>query len=175
MTDYATLPLQAHDNRSAFLEHAWNIGRAYRNRAIELISICQFLSRFAPPTFSHQDTEVRRLRSACDIAIRSAAESGTKTTDEANTLFKRATKVLSNYSKRKLRLDPQITVYSKMEIAKSKDGLSGDWPREKSDDSECTSMVIINFVLLLSPLLSPHDPETIIVSREHRFMRAFLP
>jgi hypothetical protein len=27
MTDYATLPLQAHDNRSAFLEHAWNIGK----------------------------------------------------------------------------------------------------------------------------------------------------
>ena len=45
MTDYATLPLQAHDNRSAFLEHAWNIGRAYRNQAMELISICQFLSR----------------------------------------------------------------------------------------------------------------------------------
>src|SRR6266702_5649343 len=29
----------------------------------------------------------------------------------------------------------------------------------------------INFVLLRSPLLSPHDPETIIVSREHQFIR----
>ena len=35
-------------------------------------------------------------------------------------------------------------------------------------------MITINFVLLQSPLLSLHDPETTIVSREHRFMRVFL-
>ena len=60
MSDYTTLPLQAHDNRSMFLEHAWNIGRAYRNQAIELISICQLLSRLAPPKFVHEDAELRR-------------------------------------------------------------------------------------------------------------------
>ena len=62
MTDYAQaiLPLQAHDNRSAFLEHAWNIGRGYRNQATELISICQFLSRLALPEFLHEDAELRK-------------------------------------------------------------------------------------------------------------------
>ena len=45
-----------------------------------------------------------RLRKVCDLALRSAADSGTKATDEANALFKRATEVLGNYSERKLRL-----------------------------------------------------------------------
>ena len=31
--------------------------------------------------------------------------------------------------------------------------------------------MIIKFVLLRSPLLSPHDPQTIIVSRKHRHIR----
>ena len=62
MTDYAqaSLPLQAHDNKSTFLEHAWNIGRAYRNQAMELISVCQFLSRLVAPKFLHEDAELRR-------------------------------------------------------------------------------------------------------------------
>ena len=60
MTDSATLPLQAHVDRSAFLRHAWNIGRAYRSQAMELISICQFLSQFAPPKSSYEDAGVRR-------------------------------------------------------------------------------------------------------------------
>ncbi len=60
MTDYATLPLEARDNRSVFLEHAWNIGRAYRNRAMQLISICRLLSRLAPPKFVHEYAELRR-------------------------------------------------------------------------------------------------------------------
>ena len=69
-----------------------------------------------------------------------------------------------------------------MEIAKRKDILERDWPHavrhifpclllltllfQRSD--ECAPAITINFVLLQSPLLSPHDPETIIVSREHR-------
>ena len=64
MTDYATLPLQAHEDRSVFLEHAWNIGSAYRNQAIELIATCQHLSqdlsRLAAPKFLHEDAELRR-------------------------------------------------------------------------------------------------------------------
>jgi hypothetical protein len=30
--------------------------------------------------------------------------------------------------------------------------------------------MIVKFVLLQSPVLSPHDPETVIVSREHQFI-----
>ena len=60
MTDYTYLPLQAHDNRSVFLEHVWNIGRAYRNQAMELISICQLLSRIAPPKLAPEDAELKR-------------------------------------------------------------------------------------------------------------------
>ncbi len=40
---------------------------------------------------------------------------------------------------------------------------------QKSD--ECAPTMTINFVLPQSPLPSPHDPETIIVSREHQFIR----
>ena len=62
MTNYrgTTLPLEAHKNRTLFLEHARNIGRAYRNQALELISICQLLSRIASPKFAHEDAELRR-------------------------------------------------------------------------------------------------------------------
>ena len=60
MADHSTLPLEAHDNRSVFLEHAWNIGRAYRNQALELICICQLLSQIAPPKLTHEDAELRR-------------------------------------------------------------------------------------------------------------------
>jgi hypothetical protein len=82
-----------------------------------------------------------------------------------------------------------------MEIAKMKDsleqGLERDWPhkvahvpfpflripthtilRQKSDD--CAPTMTVNFVLLRSPLLSLHDPETITVSREHRFIWCLL-
>ena len=60
MIDCVSLPLEAHDDTSAFLNHAWNIGRAYRNQALELISICQLLSRIAPPKFVHEDAKLRR-------------------------------------------------------------------------------------------------------------------
>jgi hypothetical protein len=59
-SDYVALPPEAHDNGSVFLKHAWNIGRAYRNQAMELISICQLLSRLAPPNLVHEDAELRR-------------------------------------------------------------------------------------------------------------------
>ena len=123
MTDYTTLPLQAHDDRSLFLDHAWNIGRAYRNQAIELISICQFVSRLASPKLLHEDAELRRwpiaigpcicrifpsltfscrIRRACDLALQSAADSGWKATDKANALFKEATEMLGDHSERRL-------------------------------------------------------------------------
>ena len=60
MTDYATLPLQAHEDRLAFFEHAWNIGRAYQYQAIELIATCLYLSHLTPPKFIHEDAELRR-------------------------------------------------------------------------------------------------------------------
>lgn len=60
MVDHTTLPLQADNNRSVFLEHAWNIGRAYRNQALELISICRLLSQIAPPKLAREDAEMRR-------------------------------------------------------------------------------------------------------------------
>ncbi len=60
MSHYTTLPLEARDNRSAFLEHAWKIGRSYRNQALELISICQLFSLIGPPKLVHEDSERRR-------------------------------------------------------------------------------------------------------------------
>lgn len=127
MTDYAqaTLPLQARDNRSLFLEHAWNIGRAYRNRAIELISIYQFISRLAPPKRAQEYAELRRYETTprflhsfvflpltfscrmcrlCDLALRSAADSGTKVTNEADARFSEAIQMLSSHSARIRRL-----------------------------------------------------------------------
>ncbi|KAH9159338.1 hypothetical protein EDB89DRAFT_2237048 [Lactarius sanguifluus] len=108
MTDYTTLPLEAHgDNRPVFLEHAWNIGKAYRNQALELISICLLLSRIAPPKLAYEDAELRRTLRVCDLALRSAADSGTKVTEEANARFEDATCLLSSLScaEREHRLD----------------------------------------------------------------------
>ena len=49
-----------------------------------------------------------------------------------------------------------------MEIAKWKDSVQ----RDRTYVIEPT--ITINFVLLGSPLLAPHDPEPVIVSREHQ-------
>ncbi|KAF8264411.1 hypothetical protein EI94DRAFT_497408 [Lactarius quietus] len=168
MSDYTNLPLEAHDNRSVFLQHAWNIGRAYRNQALELISICQLLSRAVPPMFAHEDTELRRRLRVCDLALRSAADSGMKVTDEANARFKEASQMLSSHSnaERGHRLrDIPLTVYSRMEIARQKDSMERDWSHMNSENEMGPTMTV-NFVLLRSPLLTPHDPETVFVSQE---------
>ncbi|KAH9062538.1 hypothetical protein EDB83DRAFT_2675313 [Lactarius deliciosus] len=185
MTDYITLPLEAHgDNRSVFLEHAWNIGRAYRNQALELISICLLLSRIAPPKLAYEDAELRRKLRVCDLALRSAANSGTKVTDEANARFEEATWVLSSHSCAEggHRLDLP-SVYSRMEIARQNDCIERDWSHvvrlaymslytshptllsQKSED-EWRPTMTVNFVILRSPLLSIHTPETAVVSQE---------
>ncbi|KAH9172510.1 hypothetical protein EDB89DRAFT_885835 [Lactarius sanguifluus] len=104
----------------------------------------------------------------CDLALRSAADSGTKVTQEANSRFEEAIQVLSSHSERRHHLDP-LNVYSKMEIAKWKDSVQREWSHEKSED-EWGRTMIVDFVLLQSPLLSPRDPETVIVTREHRFI-----
>ncbi|KAH9066569.1 hypothetical protein EDB87DRAFT_436231 [Lactarius vividus] len=165
MTDYTTLPMEAHDNRSVFLERAWNIGRAYRNQALELISMCRLLSRLAPPKFLHEDAELRRILRVCDLALRSATDSGTEVTDEANARFKEATRVLNSRSGRRRRLNPPIAVHSRMKIARQKDRVESDWSHVGSEN-KWGPTTTINFVLLRSPLLSPHDHETIIVSQE---------
>ncbi|KAI9432326.1 hypothetical protein H4582DRAFT_1105147 [Lactarius indigo] len=165
MSDFATLPLEAHDNRPLFLEHAWNIGGAYRNQAMELISICQLFSRLAPPKILHEDVELRRMRRVCDLALHSAANSGTRVTDGANARFKEATQMLSNHSERRHCLDLPLTVCSKMEISKWKDSGQRNWSHEKFEDEWGPTMTI-KFILLQSPLLTPHDPETVAVSQE---------
>ncbi|KAF8271176.1 hypothetical protein EI94DRAFT_1721043 [Lactarius quietus] len=158
------LPLQTHDNKSMFLEHAWNIGRAYRNQAMELISICQLLSRIAPLKLAHEDAELKRILRLCDLALRSAADSGTKVTDKTNIRFEKATQILSGHFKRNHRSDLPLSVYSKMEIAKWKDSVQRDGSYVTSD--EWRRMITINFILLRSPLLAPDDPENVIVSQE---------
>ncbi|KAH8995980.1 hypothetical protein EDB92DRAFT_1844305 [Lactarius akahatsu] len=74
--------------------------------------------------------------------------------------------MLSNHSERRHRLDLPLTVCSKMEIAKWKDSGQRDWSHVKFEDEWGPTMTI-NLVLLQSPLLvTPHDPETVIVSQE---------
>ncbi|KAH9023012.1 hypothetical protein EDB84DRAFT_1509555 [Lactarius hengduanensis] len=176
--NYTTLPLEAHKNRLLFLEHARNIGRAYRNQALELISICQLFSRIATPKFVHEDTELRKMLTVCDVALRSAADSGTKVTDEANALFKEATTTLNSHSESDHRFGLLLSgsVYSRMETAKQNDSAE----RERSHTvtrrratlllqepkDEWGPMTTINFVLLRSPLLSSCNPDTVIVSQE---------
>ncbi|KAI9438944.1 hypothetical protein H4582DRAFT_104166 [Lactarius indigo] len=184
MSNYTgtTLPLEAHENRSLFLEDARNIGRAYRNRALELISICQLLSQYATPRFAHEDAELRRVLRVCDLALRSAADSGTEVTDGANARFQEATQVLlttvtlnrqNRHSERVHRLD-LLPIYSRMEIAKRSDSEEGVWSpavkhetilHQKSKD-EWGPTTIINFALLRSPLLASRNPDTVIVSQE---------
>ena len=77
-----------------------------------------------------------------------------------------------------------------MDTAKRKDSPENDWSPEvrlvRASLHVCNltpllqkfeeargPMMTVNFVLLHSPVLSPHDPETVIVSREHQFIRDF--
>ncbi|KAN0132853.1 hypothetical protein V8E53_009218 [Lactarius tabidus] len=103
----------------------------------------------------------------CDVALRSAADSGTKVTIEANTRFEEATQMLSSHCETNHCLDPPLSVYSRMKIAKQKDSVQKDWPHVKSD--EWGRMITINFILLRSPLLTrvaSRDSENVIVSQE---------
>ena len=123
----------------------------------------------------------------CDLALRSAADSGAKVTEEANARFKEATRLLSGHSGRRdclwvkiplvfddlwpsinshSRRDLPPTVNSRMEIAKVKDSVQRDQPYIVEPT------MTINFVLLQSPLPAPHDPEPVILSRERQFIRA---
>ncbi|KAH8988286.1 hypothetical protein EDB86DRAFT_2947146, partial [Lactarius hatsudake] len=112
----------------------------------------------------------------CDLALRSAADSGTKVTDEANARFEEATQVLTSHSERDHRLDLPLlgSVYSRMEIAKRDDSAEGVWSHTEKRTTlllqehkdEWRPMRTINFVLLRSPLLSSRDPDTVIVSQE---------
>ncbi|KAH9004600.1 hypothetical protein EDB86DRAFT_1965740 [Lactarius hatsudake] len=79
--------------------------------------------------------------------------------------YKEATRVLSSRSGRRRRLNPPIAVHSRMKIARQKDRVESDRSHAKSEN-KWGPTTTINFVLLRSPLLSPHDPETIIVSQE---------
>ncbi|KAH9169792.1 hypothetical protein EDB89DRAFT_1391178 [Lactarius sanguifluus] len=91
--------MEAHNGRSVFVKHARNIGRAYRNQAMELISISLIFSRIAPQ-FAHEDAELRRVLRACDLALHSAVGSARKVTDEGNKRFEKATRVLCRYFER---------------------------------------------------------------------------
>lgn len=130
-------------------------------------------------------TFLGRTFRVCDIALRSAAESGTKVTDEANARFREAIHELSIHSERRLPLlgnnitvlgpftdsfsgrDLSLTVSSRMEIAKQKDEWHHAVKRlfSKSKDDEGPTMTI-NFVHLRSPLLASRDPDPVIVTRE---------
>ncbi|KAH9046545.1 hypothetical protein EDB84DRAFT_656871 [Lactarius hengduanensis] len=188
MADYTTFLMEAHDNRSVFLEHAWNIGRAYRNQALEIDFYVQTpLPSCATKVFARRCrakkvtgsqlprvyftrlvfpllTSSCRILRVCDLALRSAADSGTEVTDEANARFKEASRVLSSRSGRKRRMNPPISVHSGMKIARQKDRVKSD--RSHKSENKWGPTTTINFVLLRSPLLSPHDPETIVVSQE---------
>lgn len=141
--------MEAHNGRSTFVKHARNIGRAYRNQAMELVSICLIFSRAAAPQFAHEDAELRRLLRACDLALRSAAESPQKVTDQANRRFENATRLLCRYFGRWRRrfLSPGMAIQRSYPMAE-------DTWRPK---------MMINFVLLRSPLAALHDPETVVV------------
>jgi hypothetical protein len=54
-----TLPLESHKDRSLFLEHEVEIGSAYRNRALDLISMCRLISQTASPNCVHEDAELK--------------------------------------------------------------------------------------------------------------------
>ncbi|KAH9059702.1 hypothetical protein EDB87DRAFT_756831 [Lactarius vividus] len=163
MTDY-TLPLDAHgDNRLVFLEHAWNIGRA---QALELVPISQLLSQIAPPELAHEDPELRRILRVCDLALRSAASSGTKLIDEVNARVKEAIRVLSTSSSNShaASLSLQFFICSRLEITRQRVRVERYRSHVKYE-SECGSSITIDFVVVRSPRLSPHNPETVIVGQ----------
>ncbi|KAI9429410.1 hypothetical protein H4582DRAFT_268116 [Lactarius indigo] len=112
----------------------------------------------------------------CDIALRSAADSGMNVTGEADARFKEVIQTLhtsSSHSGSVYRLDVPLVVYERMKIAKRKDSVERKRSHVKSD-VEWRPTMTINFVLLQSPLLSPHDPETVILSLPiHPFRRFF--
>ncbi|KAH9037016.1 hypothetical protein EDB84DRAFT_1481771 [Lactarius hengduanensis] len=166
MTDYTTFPKGAHDSSSVFIDYARIIGRAYESQAMGLIDMCRSFSQVTPQ-YAHQDSDLRRVLRVCDIALRSAADSGTEVTDEANQRFKEAIQVLSRYSERwhQSRQHDPSSVDERMRLAKSQDETlrnqrllisTNYWPVPPGTTS-------IDFVLLRSPLSPERGPETVTV------------
>ncbi|KAH8995947.1 hypothetical protein EDB92DRAFT_107932 [Lactarius akahatsu] len=102
----------------------------------------------------------------CDLAIRSTAISGTKLTDEVNARVKEAIRVLSTSSSNShaASLSLRFFICSRVEIGRQKDRVERYLSHVKYEN-ECGPSTTINFVLLRSPRLSPHSPETVIVSQ----------
>ncbi|KAH8999891.1 hypothetical protein EDB86DRAFT_618186 [Lactarius hatsudake] len=122
MADYTTFPKGAHDDSSVFIDYARIIGIAYDSQAMGLIDMCRSFSQVTLQ-HAHQDGDLRRVLRVCDLALRSAADSGMEVTDEANQRFKEATQVLSNYSERwhQSRQDNSSSVDERMRLAKLQD------------------------------------------------------
>ncbi|KAH9020220.1 hypothetical protein EDB85DRAFT_533594 [Lactarius pseudohatsudake] len=163
MTDYTTFPKGAHDSSSVFIDYAKIIGRAYESQAMRLIDICRSFSQVTPQ-YAHQDGDLRRVLRVCDIALRSAADSGTEVTDEANQRFKEATQVLSRYSERwQSHQVVRPSVDERMRLARLQDESLKYQQLVASNYWEPPGTTRIDFVLLRSPLSPERDSEAVTV------------
>ncbi|KAH9165694.1 hypothetical protein EDB89DRAFT_2076551 [Lactarius sanguifluus] len=165
MADYTTFPKGAHDDSSVFIDYARIIGRAYDSQAMGLIDMCRSFSQVTLQ-HAHQDGDLRRVLRVCDLALRSAADSGTEVTDEANQRFKEATQVLSRYSERwhQSRQDNSSSVDERMGLAKLQDeSLRNQRLVVDYRGLGPPPTTTIDFVLLRYPLSPERRPETVTV------------
>ncbi|KAN0105755.1 hypothetical protein V8E52_010714 [Russula decolorans] len=104
------------DNLS-FRKSVKYIGRSYRKRAMELVSICRtFVQAQIQTPDSHY--KLRSVLELVDHALKSATEAGKKTSNEADEAFTNAASKLSDYGR---VYHPNVTVAERIEMAEKTD------------------------------------------------------
>ncbi|KAI9456029.1 hypothetical protein BJY52DRAFT_1384085 [Lactarius psammicola] len=125
--------MEVHNGRSAFVKHARNLGQS------------------VPKSGRGVDIYMRDLLSICATTRARGCRAEEKATDKVNKRFEKATRVLCRYFERWRRrfISPGIAIL----------------PKERSYTAEDNwrPKMMITFVLLRSPLVDLHDPETVIV------------
>jgi len=117
---------------NAFSDYVHDIGRAYRHRAIELIKICQRFSDASDQSYS-QHTALTSALEKCDLAIQFAIRSRKKASQETDSHFDMATRVLIDYD---LNFHDRTasTVSDLMKEATEKDMKNVHKQRDRSND-----------------------------------------
>ncbi|KAH9965839.1 hypothetical protein BC827DRAFT_772497 [Russula dissimulans] len=140
-------------DKKAYLRYMNNRGRAYRYRAMQIISLCRTFSEASKQDFD-QDTELKRVLQVCDDALFWAAASRKAAIAEADHHLDLAIRELRDYES---KFHPRKNmVDTGMESAKQDDTRTRFWKRTKDEPS-----IVVDFLLLRNPA----DPQPIIVKQ----------
>jgi len=122
-----------------------DIGKAYRNQAMELIAICRLFSQAAEQVFT-QDAEFSKVLEVCDKALKGAADARKEKYRASDDDIERAIRKLQDYGKKFHASSSINNVKERMKKAKERDEKEKKPP--KPQRSEDPSLKVILFYIM---------------------------